>query len=126
MNFDIKQTSFPYRMLLKALDGKISEHKLEVVIRKYFQIRKDNLWDVEGLFPLYGTRQLKLINIYGMQCVFCGIKLVRSMEGLNLNSRISVEHILPTSKGGPSHFENYCLSCSQCNSSKMSNLIPNK
>jgi hypothetical protein len=126
----MNDTSFAYRMLLKGINGKITEHKLERILKKHFSLRYPNFKgdnDFEkDLFPKKANRQLKLINIYGMNCVFCGIKTERAFHGsFNPPNRFSIEHILPKSKGGISHINNCCISCDKCNSSKMSNILPN-
>ncbi len=126
---DFKATSFAYRMLIKGIKGEISEEKLERILKKYFELRRENLnseYEID-LFPKYANRQLKLINIYGMNCVFCGRKTERAFTGnFNPTHRFSIEHILPKSKGGINHILNCCISCNECNSSKMSNILPSR
>ncbi len=120
-------TSFAYRMLIKGIKQEITEDKLERILKKYFEVRKNKLSIENDKFPMFGCRQLRLINIYGMNCVFCGVKTERAFEGtFNPPYRFSIEHILPKSKGGISHIDNCCISCDKCNSSKMSNILPKR
>lgn len=53
-------------------------------------------------------------------CQYCGISVNRKSATL--------DHVLPTSKGGHSTWENCCTSCSRCNSIKGNNakIVPSK
>lgn len=119
------ETSFAYRVLIKTIEGKIPEDKAERILKKYFDLRYNNLCNECDVFPKRSRRILKLIGIYGMNCVFCGIRMCRT-ENSNCHpeNQVTIEHILPRLKGGIGHIDNCCLSCAKCNSHKMSEIVP--
>jgi hypothetical protein len=47
-----------------------------------------------------------------LRCAYCGTS--EQISGIPL----TIDHILPTSKGGPTCFENLCLACWSCNEFK--------
>ena len=44
----------------------------------------------------------------GMTCVYCGIK----------TSRLTIDHVIPASRGGPTDFDNCVAACRPCNNRK--------
>lgn len=52
---------------------------------------------------------------YGYKCYYCGTSLHQSQS--------TIEHILPSSKGGTNELENLVLACSRCNGTKSDNSI---
>lgn len=51
--------------------------------------------------------EISMINNRDQRCVYCGSK-----------SNLTLDHIVPLSKGGMSTFNNYVLACQKCNISK--------
>ena len=47
----------------------------------------------------------------GYECVYCGT-----------NDKLSVDHVIPISKGGTDEFENLVVACISCNSKKNSKM----
>lgn len=58
--------------------------------------------------------QVKRLAIYlrdGMACAYCG-------DSVENGTKLSLDHILPHSKGGTNHETNLVTCCSKCNSSR--------
>lgn len=61
--------------------------------------------------PRYSKNNLYLRDMY--QCVYCGTSVT--------NSTATVDHVLPISCGGRTHWENLVTACGPCNHSKGNN-----
>jgi hypothetical protein len=83
-----------------------------------------------SLYVRYGEHIAKLDG-RGYACSYCGTALVPpgipltdpayyQMFGLTHKGIVqgTVDHVVPKSKGGVSHVDNYVLSCRNCNASK--------
>lgn len=56
-------------------------------------------------------------------CVYCGTRLTRDNADKSRSNWFCIEHVVPTSAGGPNHIKNYVPSCLSCNSSKHSSHV---
>lgn len=61
-----------------------------------------------------GTRITRLMSRDGTGCMLCGGPLDRKLPPES-PCYITIDHILPKSKGGPDDFENYQLAHRECN-----------
>jgi len=51
------------------------------------------------------------------KCIFCNKKLCVSLDGFP-DDNVTIEHILPKSRGGTDDIENLALACAGCNNEK--------
>jgi 5-methylcytosine-specific restriction endonuclease McrA len=67
------------------------------------------------------TFKKKLISynkeIWIGKCIFCNKKLCINLQGIP-DDNVTIEHIIPKSKGGTNDLENLALACSRCNNEK--------
>ena len=61
-----------------------------------------------------------LLKHSGPICHYCGRRLSTEQDagGELSDDRITLDHIVPRSKGGSDHLENFALSCPSCNQKK--------
>lgn len=64
--------------------------------------------------PKPKTIKGKLYNKYKGRCYYCGNKLINK-DGVIM---VSLDHVIPKSRGGKNNITNYLPSCASCNSSK--------
>jgi hypothetical protein len=62
--------------------------------------------------PIPNGLRREVMDSHPPACVFCGASLGKS-EG---DSRLTIEHVWPSSLGGDTDFDNLCPACSCCNS----------
>lgn len=62
------------------------------------------------------SKKYRLIDIFGSYCWWCG----KSMS----IDKLTIEHVLPKSRGGSNSFENLKLACLTCNRSRGNSLFP--
>ncbi len=74
---------------------------------------KDN-----NVFPKYGVKFSKLNVLYrdDFTCMYCGFQNDHSPFGRR--RKLTIDHIIPQSKGGKSTFENCVCACEDCNGFK--------
>lgn len=60
-------------------------------------------------------RKRKLIAIFGSVCYLCRRDL--------LDAEITLDHVVPTSKGGRNNLDNLRIACSDCNNAKGDELL---
>jgi len=59
----------------------------------------------------------QVLALTGGKCTYCEATLSEApVEGQSV--KLFVEHVIPSSKGGPNHLVNYVPSCGSCNSAK--------
>lgn len=51
-----------------------------------------------------------IIDRDGLNCVFCGVDLLRN--------EVELDHVIPESQGGPTNYNNLQVTCSKCNRDK--------
>lgn len=57
----------------------------------------------------------QVFNLTGGKCAYCDTQLV---ESGGEQDQFCIEHVVPSSMGGPNHLVNYVPSCRSCNNSK--------
>lgn len=62
------------------------------------------------------NKKLRLIRLYGCCCWWCGTQLSEK--------QLTIDHILPKSRGGSNLDENLRLACFKCNNSRGDSLYP--
>jgi 5-methylcytosine-specific restriction endonuclease McrA len=62
------------------------------------------------------NKKQQLIDFYGSECWWC--------RKYSLGNDLTIEHLLPKSRGGSNSFENLRLSCRPCNISRGNSLFP--
>lgn len=117
-----KPNTYAHTVLKMAINGEISNDLGVYFLKKHFASNPE-MPKEEFIRPFGKKRVEKLLRVYGDKCVFCGVKMITDGMGQNPDS-ITIEHILPISKGGPKHIDNCTLSCHRCNSNKGSHLTP--
>jgi 5-methylcytosine-specific restriction endonuclease McrA len=63
------------------------------------------------------------------KCRYCGLDMKGDMITVKLRkpqSRITVDHVIPTSKGGSNELENLVTCCQLCNTKKKDDLLTKK
>lgn len=113
---------FAYKLLKKTLKGQITVEEYGKQLFDYFES-----WEPSVKVDK-ADRKVYLIKMYGKNCVFCNIEMIvtgsSNQNKLIAETELTIEHILPSSLGGPDHVENMCLSCGHCNNKKMNYLLP--
>lgn len=61
-------------------------------------------------------KKQNLIDLYGSECWWCRQKLS--------SDQLTIDHLLPKSRGGSHSLENLRLSCFSCNNSRGNSLYP--
>jgi len=121
-------STYAYKILKDIVDFKITEEEGEKLLLEFF----NNYWEPSENRRLPRDLELPkdkiyLLELYGDRCIFCNIIMISDtgfQTKLTSEDNLTIEHILPRSKGGPNHLDNKCLSCASCNSRKQSNIIP--
>jgi len=49
------------------------------------------------------------------RCCWCGIRMTEVRDKHNSST---IEHVVPKSRGGPNHIDNYAVACAQCNNKR--------
>lgn len=73
-------------------------------------------------------RRLKaLLKVYGYNCPFCNVDMVPNAPGVKklYSDTMTMDHIVPGSKGGRNSLDNLVLCCYACNHKK-ANKMPSK
>ncbi|MEH1985657.1 MULTISPECIES: HNH endonuclease [unclassified Nostoc] len=62
------------------------------------------------------NKKQQLSDLYGSSCWWCRQNIPQQ--------KLTIEHLLPKSRGGSNSFENLRLSCFSCNNSRGNSLYP--
>lgn len=100
LTYDLLQDNHLHEMLLSSIVS-MNEQKKQAVAH--------NITDP-------GVRA-EVWRLTGGKCSYCGIELAGDGDGNGPNS-FCVEHVVPSSYGGPNNLRNYVPSCRTCNTSK--------
>jgi len=65
---------------------------------------------------------LRLIDRDGLHCHYCKV-LLKFTDAIGLRNRGTVEHIIPSSKGGTDDMSNLVLACVPCNTKKGNKIL---
>jgi len=84
-----------------------------VILKKYFNIRQNRL-KVE-----FNKRNILIRDL--MTCQYCGKKFLENP--FEKNNYLTIDHIVPKSKGGKSEWTNVVVSCKMCNNLKSNKII---
>lgn len=83
------------------------------LVKKEIEIFKPSVIRVKSYIPIsYSKVPLTRINIFkrdNWTCIYCGD---------TRKNRMTVDHIIPQSKGGPNTWENMITACKKCNHEK--------
>lgn len=60
----------------------------------------------------------QVLAMTGGVCTYCAASLTDGQPVEGQSTKLYVEHVVPSSKGGPDHLCNYVPSCGSCNSAK--------
>jgi 5-methylcytosine-specific restriction endonuclease McrA len=87
-----------------------------VILKKYLNIKNFKL-KVD-----FNKRNILIRDL--MTCQYCGKKYQENIFDKNiLNNLLTIDHIIPRSKGGKSDWTNVVLSCKECNIEKSDKII---
>lgn len=89
---------------------------------------------IESLFEFKDHRRLKVFYEKGCTCVQCGFKATQIIKGVIRNQEhwdlyndnlepLTVDHIIPKSKGGSNELDNLQPMCYACNHKKGNKII---
>lgn len=71
-----------------------------------------------------GSRKEKIMaRDKSCKCFYCGIDTVHR-DTNELPDTMTIDHILPKSRGGINHIDNCIIACEKCNNEKASSLLP--
>lgn len=62
------------------------------------------------------SRRNQLVKDFGSRCWWCDVEL--------LETEITLDHLIPKSRGGSNSYENLRLACRKCNGSRGNSLYP--
>lgn len=60
----------------------------------------------------------QVLSMTGGVCTYCAVPLTDGQPVEGQSTKLFVEHVVPSSKGGPDNIVNYVPSCGSCNSAK--------
>lgn len=58
-----------------------------------------------------------LVNDYGMVCFYCAVPVFRTRYE-DAPNKVTIDHVVPISKGGRTELSNLVICCKQCNQEK--------
>lgn len=95
----------------EANPDRVAAHSREYRVRKQSAIVDTDI-SVEGLR-----------NLHGDDCAYCGGTLVFHKSETYNPLTVTIDHVIPISRGGQHSWENTVLACWSCNSSKRDRLL---
>lgn len=111
------------RMKPSQLSGR---YKNENVIKSQEKLRVQNAlrearkYGAVGIFTV--DEWIDKVKEYNNRCAYCGIILKKMKRGKFIHNGLTIDHIIPPSKGGDNYISNIVPSCSKCNLTKSDKL----
>lgn len=68
-------------------------------------------------------RRRRLAEQQWWLCWWCGLRMTDSRDHAD-RMRVTLEHVIPRSEGGPNHHDNYVVSHAECNNRRQSRCVP--
>jgi len=114
LHWDVEMSDFSYC----EYDTTVSNYDRRFVWRipSIIRLTKSNV------FPRRYEPRFSKINVFyrdNFECQYCGFKQLREKEkGKNPGIFLTMDHVVPISKGGKTTFDNCVCACSRCNLQK--------
>lgn len=109
-----------YEKTLNFQWTKIVQEELEEIraFNSASEYRMRRLDAMDGYIEISSNQIAELYRKQGGKCYYCDIYCTKTKE-----RKLTMDHVVPISRGGKHHIDNIRLACKSCNSKKRDNLL---